>query len=270
MTGGPFDLNRVVAETFVREVVYYETIHSTNDVALDRCRDSQLATPLLVVAGSQSAGRGRSSNRWWSSPGALMFSLIVDPQELGLADRDFPRASLATGLAVCLVIQQLAPKHTSLLKWPNDVLLEDRKVSGILIEIGQATSALVIGIGINVNNSFRAAPQEQRTVATSLIDVTQTEFELIEVLLAVLGAVEAQLVRLARDDPGLPADWQRNCGLRGRRIEVTTGNHTAQGVCAGIGSDGALLLSTEHGTRRLFAGSVEVATGAGAVSPGEP
>jgi BirA family biotin operon repressor/biotin-[acetyl-CoA-carboxylase] ligase len=253
-----FDIDRIITETFVREVRYFDTIRSTNDVALESCGDQELATPWLVVAAEQTAGRGRGSNRWWSARGSLTFSVVIAPAALGLHERDWPTMSLTTGLAVCLAIGRLATDQQTALKWPNDVYLQNKKVSGVLLEVGPRTAGrLVLGVGINVNNSFDGAPEEL-SAATSLIDVTGVEIQLTRVLIDVLCELEDQLTRLARHDPELAVDWQNACMLRGRSIEVEAGSTRESGRCQGIDKDGALLLSTDRGIRRLFSGTVRV------------
>jgi len=254
-----FDLDRLVAETFVAQVQFHETIDSTNTAALAASEQEDLQLPLLVLAGEQTAGRGRGSNTWWSATGSLTFSLLLNPSNLGLEQRDWPRVSLTTGLATCLALDEfLAAESSCSLKWPNDVLLHDRKISGILVEAGVgAAGNLVIGIGINVNNSFQDAPDPLPTTATSLIDSTQQEFSLDAVLVQVLQQLQRQLDRLANHDPALPADWQQRSALNGRTLEVVTEKRSYRGTCQGIDEHGALTLKTEDGLEQLFSGQVQ-------------
>lgn len=252
-----FDLERIVSETFVEQVRFYEMVDSTNNAAIEYCRSDDLRTPLLVVAEQQTAGRGRGTNQWWSAPGALTFSLVIRPADLGLDERLWPRASLTTGLSVCLAINELLPRDNSQLKWPNDVFLHDRKVCGVLVEVGpQPAETLVLGIGVNVNNSFQTAPDELRSIATSLVDVTGQAFCLNQVLIAVLRQLEIQLGRLSRNNRELAADWQRHCALVDRTVEIDSGGNKITGVCQGIDEEGSLVLLTEGGPARFFAGVV--------------
>ncbi len=254
-----FDLDRLVDETFVAQVQFHETIDSTNTAALAASEQEDLQLPLLVLAGEQTAGRGRGSNTWWSATGSLTFSLLLNPSNLGLEQRDWPRVSLTTGLATCLALDNfLAAESSCSLKWPNDVLLHDRKISGILVEAGiGAAGNLVIGIGINVNNSFQDAPDPLPTTATSLIDSTQQEFSLDAVLVQVLQQLQRQLDRLANHDPALPADWQQRSALNGRTLEVVTEKRSYRGTCQGIDEQGSLTLKTEDGLEQLFSGQVQ-------------
>lgn len=253
-----FDLDRLITDTFVAQVQFHETIDSTNTAALAASDQDDLQLPLLVLTGQQTAGRGRGSNTWWSAPGSLTFSLLLNPSNLGIMQQDWPRISLTTGLATCLALEEFLGDHSCFLKWPNDVLLHDRKISGILVEAGAgAAGNVVIGIGINVNNSFQDAPDPLPTTATSLIDSTQQEFSLDAVLVQVLQQLQRQLDRLANHDPALPADWQQRSALNGRTLEVVTEKRSYRGTCQGIDEHGALMLKTEDGLEQLFSGQVQ-------------
>ena len=253
-----FDFDRIVKESLVEQVRYHEVIHSTNSDALELCQNNEVHAPLLVVTSQQTAGRGRGSNRWWSAAGALTFSLVIRPTDFGLTEQQWPKASLTTGLSICFALDELAPNEDVELKWPNDVFVNRRKICGVLIEVGGArpSPTLVIGIGINVNNSFNSAPEELAESATSLVDATGNHFELNDVLISVLRHLERQIARLSKDDPGLPSEWQRRCALQGRSIDVETGQRRKTGRCQGIDEDGALVLLTESGPERFFGGVV--------------
>ena len=102
-----------------------------------------------MLADQQRAGRGRAQNRWWSAPGSLTFSLVVDGHDWNLSARSWPRISLGTSLAVSDVLRWIVPTENVQLKWPNDVFVRSKKVCGILVESSpQCPSFLVIGVGI--------------------------------------------------------------------------------------------------------------------------
>ncbi len=128
-------------------------------------------------------GAGRGGNQWWSAPGALTFSLLVEPDRTWLPVSRWPEISLTVGSAVCLVLQVRCPGHDVQLKWPNDVFAAGRKACGILIEIPpQAPHLLVIGIGVNVNNSMANAPSGLQQKSVALCDLIGTSLDRIELL----------------------------------------------------------------------------------------
>lgn len=257
MTDAAFDIERLAAETFVGRVDYFHEVESTNDVALKLCQDGLVETPILVLAENQTAGRGRGSNEWWSTAGALTFSIVVDVEQTGLPKVLWPRASLTTGLAVCEALERMLPGYEIGLKWPNDVHLNSRKVCGVLVEVGpQNSNCLVVGIGLNVNNSFADAPELLSEIGISIVDATDKKHDLTDVLVRLLNQLEFQFLRLARGDANLAGNWRQRCVLQGRTVQVDSGPNTIVGGCEGIDEDGALVLRTEAGIERLFGGIV--------------
>jgi BirA family biotin operon repressor/biotin-[acetyl-CoA-carboxylase] ligase len=189
-----FDLPRIASETFARSVDFHESIGSTNDRALELARSPDQSLPCLVLAEQQTGGRGRGTNAWWSSEGSLTFSVLIDASEFGLSRDIWPQISLASGLAVCEAVTEFLQYKRVQLKWPNDVFLESRKVSGLLVEVPDPkVSRIVIGIGLNVNNSVQSAPDELREIATTMSDVGLNAFEMTEVLLGVVVNFDLQI-----------------------------------------------------------------------------
>ncbi len=165
--------------------------------------------------------------------------------------------SLATGLAVCEALQQLQPALPVGLKWPNDVLVSDRKIAGILVEKPpNRPDRIVLGIGINVNNSLRDAPDRLARQATSLIDEAHYSFPLMDVLTRVLWQLREQLCQLASDRSQLVRRWQTLCVLTDKQVQVNAGTHVRAGLCRGIDADGALILDTPEGRQHCGSGRV--------------
>jgi BirA family biotin operon repressor/biotin-[acetyl-CoA-carboxylase] ligase len=206
------DADELRATTFVRHVEVHQTLHSTNDRAAELARDPTIELPALIAARLQTAGRGRGANKWWSAEGALTFSLLLDSAEIGISVQNWPQLSLATAAAICDAISAEAPRASLSIKSPNDVLIDGRKVCGILVEspsgTAQARNRLIIGVGINVNNSCRAAPLEIRSKATALCHVTGTHQNLQAILVRALQAIEERFRQLAAgeqfDQAGTP------------------------------------------------------------------
>jgi BirA family biotin operon repressor/biotin-[acetyl-CoA-carboxylase] ligase len=252
----PDDLQRICAATFVQAVEHHREMVSTNSRALQLAGQREVITPLLVLAERQTAARGRAANRWWSPPGALTFSLLLDAGPLG-PQAHGARISLAAGLAVCEALQQLRPGLEIGLKWPNDVYVQDRKICGILVEVPpQFSDGLVLGIGLNVNNSCAQAPPPLPSTATSLAETAQYSFDLTTVLIRVLEQLRIHLELLSKDAGQLATRWQALSLLSGRAVCVDAGSQRTIGVCQEIDRDGALVLSTTDGPRRCLAGVV--------------
>lgn len=249
---------QIIAQTFVKQVEFHAEIGSTNDRACDlAAAEVASESPLLIWALQQTAGRGRGSNRWWASDGALTFSLLLDTKDLGLPQERWPQVSLTAGVAVCAAIQELLPQAEIGLKWPNDVFLHSRKICGILVEIPpRQTGKLIVGIGINVNNSLRTAPEELWSKATALCDVSNRTWDLATVLIQILQQLDQHLQQLAANSPELPQRWNDLCFLRGRLVQHTVGDRVTLGMCQGVDQQGALLLQTEAGLSRVLGGVI--------------
>lgn len=208
----------------------------------------------LVTATEQSAGRGRQGRSWVAPPGrALLLSLIV--RGLGEEAALLP---LAAAVAVCEACEQAA-EVTCAIKWPNDVWIERRKVSGILIEGRPQDGWAVLGIGLNVTTAPGDFPDELREIATSLAAAAprpaspDSPDELLEPL---LGALER---RLAGDPAEVLAAWRARDALRGEAVRWADG----EGKAAGITDSGSLLVATAAGLSELGAGEVHLSPGGG-------
>lgn len=252
------DLDRVVVDSFVQCVEYHAELDSTNSRALQIAREeASHGGVTLVLAERQTAGRGRGDNRWWSGPGALTFSLLLPGEYLSLSSGDWPKTSLVAGLSVGQAIEEFVASETAMLKWPNDVYLHARKVSGILVE---ATSGdrgmLAIGIGVNVNNSLTEPPDDLVSTAIALCDLTRCELSRVELLIGILQRLESHLRDLGSGDIQWQELWRKRCLLTDRTVQLDTHGGRLVGVCRGIGEDGALLLETDAGLRRCFSGVV--------------
>ena len=253
-----FNLSRILQETSVRHIEYHESLGSTSGLAVELLQDLLPMAPALVLTSQQTAGKGRGNHRWWSTTGALTCSLVLESASLHLPPDRLPLVSLATGAAVRTVLQSVAPGQLFQIKWPNDVMAHGIKISGILTEqhTTSGQSALIIGIGINVNNSLSGAPDDIRTTATSLFDLTGQTFDLTELLVLLLNEVESGLRQAAECEQALLSDITRNSLLTGMNVCIQSGEQQLQGYCSGIDVDGALLVATDRGLRRVTSGTV--------------
>jgi BirA family transcriptional regulator, biotin operon repressor / biotin---[acetyl-CoA-carboxylase] ligase len=221
---------------------------STNSDALALGRQGG-AAGTLVVAETQNGGRGRLGRHWLSPPGAgLYFSLILRPR---LAPADFPKITLAAGLAVCQAVEAetgLAPA----IKWPNDLLLAGRKFCGILTEgepLAAAGPLAVLGIGLNVSTTPAAFPDELRASATSLLAHSGKLYARGALLAAILTRLTATLSRLEEGDfPQILAEWRRRDALAGHRLTwLTPTGSVVTGIALGPDGEGTLHLRDDAG-----------------------
>lgn len=252
-----YDLDRLRASADVRAIEHHTEIGSTNDRALELAGQPDAELPFLIVADRQTAGRGRGANRWWAGDGAFTFSLAIESSAASIPTHRWPQLSLTTGLAICETLEDLTSSSDAQVKWPNDVYLLGRKICGILIESPTIRDRLVIGVGLNVNNSFRDAPAELQGTAISLVDYDGQVRDMTDVLITVLDRIAKRWNDLAeRGFATLIDEWRPRSYLTGRAVQVVAGPQTVIGRCTGIDDDGALVVQTENGPRTCHAGSV--------------
>jgi BirA family biotin operon repressor/biotin-[acetyl-CoA-carboxylase] ligase len=256
------DTQSLLANTFLAHAEHHRVLDSTQTRARALAEDAaahKISLPALIVADSQTAGRGRASNRWWTGEGSLAFSVLVDPEQFGFPRRAVPRLSLAAGVAI---IDALAPRladHPPGLHWPNDVYVGHGKLAGILVEVLPA-GWHIIGVGLNSNNTASEAPLELRDSIATLRDLTGHTHDHTELLLAILENLEAALTQLGQPLETIGERFDLLCRQRGEMLTVFQGQQTITGRCVGIAPDGALLLDTAEGRRAVHSGTLRPPT----------
>jgi BirA family transcriptional regulator, biotin operon repressor / biotin---[acetyl-CoA-carboxylase] ligase len=257
MTASPsdrLDPDRLAECPAIARVETYQSLASTQDRAHEVARSGEPGPlPLLIVAEQQTAGRGRGANRWWTGPGSLAFSLLFDPADWQLSRQPLPERSLAVGVAIVETVRPIAAGHAVGLHWPNDVFAAGKKLAGILIDVlpdGQH----VVGIGLNVNNSFDGAPPEVSARATSLCELGGRTFDRTTVLLDLLANLEAAVRESAAQPEHFGGRFQDLCLQLGQQLTIEVGAQRTVGRCAGIAPDGALILETASGWQKFYSG----------------
>ncbi len=239
------ELKTILSKLPLGAIRYFDTIGSTNDEALAwAANDAQDLS--IVVANEQTAGRGRLDRPWFTPPStALAFSLVLRPT----AD-EIPHLSRTVGLAALSIADTigmlgLAPE----IKWPNDILLNGRKVAGVLIELvwsGEDVDCVVIGIGINVAKTAVPATDILRFPATSLEHVLGTAPDRNKLLHDILASLISLRPHMRSDS--FMAAWEKSLAYYGRQVRVEMGGEqSVTGKVIGLESDGSLKLRDANG-----------------------
>ncbi len=254
------DLQSVWNGTWIRSAEFHEQHASTNDHALQIALENHPDLPMLVYTPKQTAGRGRGTKTWWATRGALTFSLLLDPTEFGYAQDRWCTLSLTSALAVGHAILKLTPNANITWKWPNDVLIAGRKVSGILLEVpSSAPPRMVIGIGINVNNTIdQTARHEQQLhqTAVSLADLNQQTIDTRRLLREFLQQFSSLAHQFHKDPEHLPRLWSQRDELNQKKITLQVGDRLIRGRAVGIDPGGALRIDTIDKGIQSYAGGV--------------
>jgi BirA family biotin operon repressor/biotin-[acetyl-CoA-carboxylase] ligase len=257
----PLNINairqRLAAQRLGTEFHYFAEIGSTNTyarlLAEQGARDGE-----LVLADSQTDGRGRLGRHWVSPPNVnLYISFVLRPK---LPPARAPQITLMAAVALAETLKFYLPVPPSI-KWPNDIMVKGKKLAGILTEVNcgpDSVEFVILGIGVNVNYSVDLMPEEIRQRATSVLvecqhDVSREDllWRLIQDLDRCYGEIEENGFAL------LAPRWETYFGWRGQRVRVELLDQVVFGIAKGIDHDGALLFEDDYGTlQRVIAGDV--------------
>ena len=248
----------LLSRSFVRYIEYHRELPSTNRTAVELLQSLIERSPALVITARQTAGRGRNGSLWWSSAGALTFSLVLDVARLTIPSERRPMLALAAGLAVQQTIAEHLLPHDVRIKWPNDVLVGHRKICGILTEQHAAggRAGLITGIGVNVNNSLHNAPDDIRNRATAMCDIQHRSFDPLEILVGILQQLECRVRQLGTQPESLIAELNDHHCMNGCLVTLQSGDRQVDGVCQAVDAGGNLVLLTGTELQRFPSGTV--------------
>jgi len=229
-----------------KEILTFDSVDSTNRVGMDLAKKG-CAEGTLIFAESQTKGRGRLG-RSWSSPKSkgLYFSMILRPR------MSLEKASQMTLVIAVAIVESLRDltDQTFMIKWPNDIVYEDRKIAGILTEIDAEPDqihSLTVGIGINVHQS----PQSRSQGGISLEEVTGKRFNRLELAADLLGRIEKHYLHFVQGKfKKLSQRWEQYSSITGKRVKAKTIEMSIEGVAQGIDDEGMLWIRQDSGIRK--------------------
>jgi BirA family transcriptional regulator, biotin operon repressor / biotin---[acetyl-CoA-carboxylase] ligase len=255
----PSEIKPILKTKWIGKTIHhFHTLDSTNSkayqLALNGAEEGE-----VVVAESQEKGRGRLGRQWFSPPFLnLYLSVILRPK---IPPHQASLITLMAAIATADAIQKFSG-FLPLIKWPNDILLRNRKVAGLLNEIHSETDRIhfvILGIGINLNMDEKMFSKEIRTVATSLKREMRQTISRKAFLQSLLQELEKwYTIFMKQGSAFILKAWRDRAHLKGRRVKVTSFGETLGGIAVDVDSDGALILETADGKRkRVVAGDVE-------------
>lgn len=230
---------------------HLDHVCSTMERARDIAGDDSLPLPAAVVADRQSQGRGRRGARWWQPPGGLVTSIVIG---CGAA-APRPAWSLACGVALAETIRLLEPAARAVVRWPNDVEVEGRKLAGIIVETA-GPQRVIFGVGVNTTGSAREAPAALRDRVATLPDIIGRPLPRERLLAAFVPRLLDLLEATAAVPTVLLDRYRPLCSLDGAVVTVHGVDASHTGTCRGITADGLLVLDTPTGRMQFAAGSL--------------
>lgn len=248
----PLDIDRIEQARSTswlgRQVILFKSTASTNDIAWEHAANPA-RHGLCVLAESQEKGRGRRGRLWHSNPGqSILLSILLQNQPL-----QSELLTLIAAVAAVDAIQDVCGLSCRI-KWPNDILINGKKIAGILVETKaiRCRPQFVVGIGINCNQPAGFfAEHDLAAPASSLAVETGKPVDRTELVCALLAKLQQWLEKSA-DRTAILTRWQQQSDLLGRHITVESDNRQYSGFCRGIDPDEGLIVQLDSGTVRIF------------------
>jgi len=247
----------------MKDTLFFETVDSTNRVARELAGEDK-PHGFAVLAGSQTAGRGRLGKSWQSPSGRGLYCTILLRPELAI--EDYSKITLTAGLAVSLALEEICQLQAQL-KWPNDIYISGRKCGGILVETSSLQGAgegnfVLVGIGVNVNGEKGAFPTELQETATSVFIETGREYDIRSIFTGIRIRLLQMLSQMASEGfVAILNQWRERDMLQGRWMKwVTPAGDVVYGESLGVDSSGILMVRDHAGIRHeVLSGDVTLA-----------
>lgn len=246
----PQEIQRGLSTSYIgKEIYYFSELKSTNIMAKEKALHGAegISEGTLIVAGRQSAGKGRLGREWFSPVGGIWLSIILYPQ---LSPSYISRITLMTAVAIVKAIK-VCTQIKSQIKWPNDILINEKKVCGILTEMSAELDIInwvVVGIGINVNIDLREFPEDIQENTISLKETSGKEISRVKLAQTFLQEFEKYYEILKRREfSSILKEWKLYSHTLGKKIRVDIGERIITGEAVDINEEGSLILKKEDG-----------------------
>ena len=221
--------------------LYFRSLSSTNDVA-KHLATRGIKEGTIVLAENQSKGKGRLGRKWFSPKGGLWFSVILRPE---IEPKHAPKLTLLGSVAVVKTMNKLYGIGAEI-KWPNDILINQKKVCGILTETsigGENLNFAVLGFGVNANLDLEAFPQHLRDCATTLKAQLGKEISREILLCNLMENVENSYVSFGnRKFEAILDEWRKLSGFLGSHVRILDGKRAIEGTALDLDAEGALIV----------------------------
>ena len=240
-----------------QKIEYYPELPSTN-LEARKLAEGGAGDGTIVIAETQSAGRGRRGRAWESPVGGLWLTIILRPK---VPLSEAPKLTLMAGVVIAGVLREEFDLKATL-KWPNDVRIRDKKICGILTELSaerDTVNYILLGLGININIALNDLPTELQNTVTSLQEQLDGKVDRINFTQQILLEFENEYLSFSKSPaartPEILKAWRQYSDTLGRNVRIETISGEITGLAADIANDGALIVHTENGEEhRIIAG----------------
>ena len=254
-TPEPLDIQHTILDY---EIYYYDNVSSTNDIAKEIAKKGG-KEKTVILAETQTYGKGRLGRRWISPKGGIWFSVILRPR---ISPKEALKLTFIASLAVAKAIKKMFGLKIEV-KWPNDVLVNSKKICGILTETSVKEDLIefaVVGVGINANIDLEVFPSHLRGKVTSLKHELGYRVRRRTLTRSILQNFEHHYKRLQQGQWDiLRQEWKSMAAFLGEQVEVTNSSEVFVGKAWDLDEDGALIIRRENGTlKKIVVGDVMV------------
>lgn len=256
----PFEIKNKLTTRYIGQTIYYfPALTSTNIIARQKIlrKTDNIPEGTIIITEQQSGGKGRLGKTWFSPAGGIWLSIILYPE---IISSSIALITLMAAVVVANTISKLFQIKAQI-KWPNDILIDDRKVCGILTEMSTEAKSkqwVIVGIGINTNNDSSELPEDIRKCSISLKEVTGQLIPRVMLVRHLCTEWEKFYEILKRKDFSLILEeWKLYNNIIGKRIRLDTGERIIAGEAINISDGGALIIKTDDGkTMEIISGTV--------------
>ncbi|MCR5627170.1 MAG: biotin--[acetyl-CoA-carboxylase] ligase [Lachnospiraceae bacterium] len=248
----------IKTKTIGQELMFYKEIDSTNEECRRRARNGNDTDSVLVVADTQTAGRGRRGRSWQSQKGtSISMSFLLHPH---ISPNAAPMLTIVMAMAVSKGIEEIADIPVGI-KWPNDIVINGKKVVGILTEMDTEPDYVhnvIIGTGINVSET--SFPEELKDKATSIYNETGKMVSRAGIVANIANRFEEYYEAFLKntDLSGIAEDYNKKCVNVGRRVKVLDPKGDFEADAKGIDERGELIVDVNGEEKKIYAGEVSV------------
>jgi BirA family transcriptional regulator, biotin operon repressor / biotin---[acetyl-CoA-carboxylase] ligase len=243
---------RLGSESLWNTMQCFSELPSTNE-HLKELTKKNLPEGVVIIAETQSKGKGRKQRQWISTEGGLYFSVLLRPP---LPPQKAMLATMATSIAMAKAIRETTGIQVRI-KWPNDLLYEGKKICGVLTELSaemDQITYMIIGVGINVNNMI---PVELCSFATTLQAIGGKKISLADLLTSCLSNLDIWYDHVKKGKQKLIFNtWLEYTDTIGKTVQIRDATSTITGLAKGITENGGLILETKEGTKQIVSGDI--------------
>ncbi len=237
-----------------QQIEYYTRLKSTNEEGWELSNDGA-KSGTVVITDNQFGGKGRNSRNWFTTPNkSLSFSILIEKE---IPVKLCGWIPIITALSIERALSNF--KIQILLKWPNDIILNGEKIGGVLIESkikGKLVNKLIIGIGLNINESKEELDPTIKSLATSLHIYSGKNFQRERILAEILNEMEPIIEGFPENIDMIRKSWTANCNHIDNKVQFHRGSNIISGIFKGLGENGSAILKTNQSEKEFHSGEV--------------